>query len=96
MDLLLGSQLSEFFSHLEHTYNDGQAYRLHYVTAREAFNIAKAAEAGLDGNPGEVRDFLIPAYPTTPEFAEAAWQKRTEHAKRAHDDAVQARPRILG
>jgi len=35
--------------------------RLHYVTAREACNIIKAAEAGRDGDPNDYRDFLIPA-----------------------------------
>ena len=33
---------------------------LHYVTAREAYNIAKAAEAGELGNPSDYRDFRIP------------------------------------
>jgi hypothetical protein len=35
-------------------------YRLHYVTAREAYNIAKAAEAGCQGNPDDYRDYLLP------------------------------------
>jgi hypothetical protein len=33
---------------------------LHYVTAREAYNIAKAAEAGHAGDPNDFRDFVIP------------------------------------
>lgn len=32
---------------------------LHYVTARELYNIVKAAESGADGNPGAYRDFVI-------------------------------------
>jgi hypothetical protein len=35
-------------------------FRLHYVTAREAYNIAKAAESGHAGDPNDYRDFLIP------------------------------------
>jgi hypothetical protein len=35
-------------------------FRLHFVTAREAYNIAKAAEAGLSGNPNEYLDYEIP------------------------------------
>jgi hypothetical protein len=35
-------------------------FRLHYVTAREAYNIAKAAEAGCQGNPGAYRDHVLP------------------------------------
>ncbi|MCD6298160.1 MAG: hypothetical protein J7M30_13505 [Deltaproteobacteria bacterium] len=34
-------------------------YRLHYVTAREAYNIAKAAEAGFSGPPEDYYDWLI-------------------------------------
>ena len=33
---------------------------LHYVSAREAYNIVKAAEAGMQGNPGDYRDFHLP------------------------------------
>lgn len=62
LDLLLGDRLDMFFSHLEATYGDGETFRLHYVTAREAYNIAKAAEAGMDGDAGRFRDFLIPPY----------------------------------
>lgn len=61
LDLLLGDGLDRFFSHLERTFGNGDPYRLHYVTAREAYNIARAAEAGMDGNPGDFRDFEIPA-----------------------------------
>jgi len=55
--------MHEFWSGFERVYNDGRKYCLHYVTAREAYNIAKAAEAGMDGNPDRFRDFLIPPYP---------------------------------
>jgi hypothetical protein len=37
--------------HLESVYNDGKNYVLHYVTAREMYNIVKAAEAGKSGDP---------------------------------------------
>jgi hypothetical protein len=39
--------------------NDGKAFVLHYVTAREMFNIASAAMAGLAGNPNEYRDYVL-------------------------------------
>jgi len=48
------------FSYLESRYNDGSNYRLHYVTAREAYNIVKAAEDGKKGNPNQYRDYVIP------------------------------------
>ena len=33
---------------------------LHYMTAREAYNVLKAAEDGKDGNPENYRDYRIP------------------------------------
>ncbi len=47
---------------LEQRYNDGREWHLHYATAREAYNIVKAAEAGKTGNPESYRDFLIAPY----------------------------------
>jgi hypothetical protein len=35
-------------------------FRLHFVTAREAYNIVKAAEAGRTGNPNDYRNYVIP------------------------------------
>lgn len=61
-EAVLGKWSDDMYTHLEQTYNDGTRYQLHYVTAREAVNIAKAAEAGKTGNPNEYRDFLIPSY----------------------------------
>jgi len=54
-----------FYSTLESMFKNktlpnGAKIRLHYVTAREAYNIIKAAEAGMSGNAGQYRDFLIP------------------------------------
>jgi hypothetical protein len=40
-------------------YNDGQKWILHYVTAREMFNIAIAAMDGKSGNPHEYRDYKV-------------------------------------
>ena len=51
--------------------------KLHYMTAREAFNVVKAAESGKDGDPESYRDFAIAKYrnmvaplPTSPHAAE--------------------------
>lgn len=60
VDVLLGEPMARMFSYLETRYNDGSAWRLHYVSAREMYNIIKAAEAGRAGDPGQYRDFLIP------------------------------------
>jgi hypothetical protein len=60
MDTLLGAEMDAMHDYLETTYNDGVNYVLHYVTAREVYNIVKAAEAGKQGNPAQWRDFILP------------------------------------
>jgi len=63
MDTLLGDAARRMHEHLEREYNDGMRHVLHYVTAREMYNIIKAAEAGREGDPHEFRDFLLPPPP---------------------------------
>jgi hypothetical protein len=63
MDTLLGEAAYAMHTHLERAYNDGTNYVLHYVTARETYNIIKAAEAGKSGNPHAYRDFILPPPP---------------------------------
>ena len=63
MDTLLGPQVDAMHEHLEARYNDGRRYVLHYVTAREVYNIIKAAEAGHAGNPADYRDHVLPPPP---------------------------------
>jgi hypothetical protein len=60
MDTLLGDAADRMHRHLELNYNDGKRYVLHYVTAREVYNIIKAAEAGMTGNPHDYRDYELP------------------------------------
>src|SRR6266511_582951 len=61
---LLGDMADRMYSFLESEYRDRSGYRLHYVTARELYNIVKAAEAGMTGDPGVYRDYVIPPYRT--------------------------------
>ena len=61
MEFLLGDEMDQFFSDLENQYNDKKNYFLHYVSAREMYNIIKAAEAGEMGDPGKYRDYHLPA-----------------------------------
>jgi hypothetical protein len=63
MDTLLGQEMDRMHDHLEQNYNDGTHHVLHYVTAREMYNIIKAAEAGRSGNPAAWRDFHLPPPP---------------------------------
>ena len=59
MDTLLGPKTDAMHAYLEDTYNDGVRHVLHYVTAREVYNIVKAAEAGKSGNPDQYRDYVL-------------------------------------
>ncbi|HJP03557.1 MAG: hypothetical protein CL799_01095 [Chromatiales bacterium] len=59
-ETLLGEPIREMHAYLNSAYNDGDDYQLHYVTAREMYNLVKAAEAGCPGNPNEYRDYELP------------------------------------
>lgn len=67
-EILLGKACDNMFSYLEANYNDGIRYMLHYTSAREMYNIIKAAEAGKDGNPNLYRDHVIPRYKYLPKM----------------------------
>jgi hypothetical protein len=56
---LLGPGAERLHSLLGECCNDGSRCSLHYVTARELFNIVKAAEQGLGGDPGQYRDLAV-------------------------------------
>ncbi|WP_235836229.1 hypothetical protein [Agarivorans sp. Toyoura001] len=73
MPTLLGKPFDDMCSYLESKYNDGSNYVLHYVSAREMYNMAKAAEAGETGNPHLYRDYVVkaPHYKTLEEHADA-------------------------
>ena len=60
MDTVLGEPVERMHQYLEDNYNDGQRHVLHYVSARECWNIIKAAEAGEQGDPGRFRDYILP------------------------------------
>ena len=49
--VLLGPVMERFHTDINRSFNDGNRYRLHYVTAYEMAGLVKAAEAGLTGNP---------------------------------------------
>ena len=58
-DSLLGKPMHNMHNYLNAKYNDKVNFKLHYVTAREMYNIIKAAEAGEKGEPGEYRDYEV-------------------------------------
>jgi hypothetical protein len=57
--VVLGESVDAMFTYLEEKYGRGE-FRLHYVTAREAFNMVRAAEDGLSGDPDLFRDYEVP------------------------------------
>ncbi len=61
-DVNLGATAEKMYDYLCTKYNDGQNYSLHFVTAREMYNVIKAAEAGMNGNPNAFRNYIIPEY----------------------------------
>jgi len=56
---LLGDGSRALHRELTSKYNDGHEWVLHYVTAREMYNVARAALEGKRGDPGEYRDFAL-------------------------------------
>lgn len=61
-DAIMGPDLDVALSYLEHRYNDGRQYVLHYVTAREAYNLARSAARGARGEPSQYLDAVVPPY----------------------------------
>ena len=61
-DAVLGPTFDRTLSYLEQRYNDGTHYVLHYVTAREAYNLVMAAVDGKRGDPALYYDRTIPRY----------------------------------
>jgi len=60
---LLGEPGRALHRELTTRYNDGARWKLHYVTAREMYNIAMAAMSGQSGDPNAFRNFQLPRPP---------------------------------
>jgi hypothetical protein len=58
-EALLGTDFEALFSDAEARYNDGKRYRLHYLTAREMFNVVKATEADPSLSVHAARNFIL-------------------------------------
>ena len=61
-EVVLGPTFDATLSALEQRYNDGRRYVLHYVTAREAYNLARAAADGVTGDPLQYMNYVVPPY----------------------------------
>jgi hypothetical protein len=71
-DVWQGRALNETIAAMCKEWNT-HPFRLHFVTAREAYNIVKAAELGKDGDPNEYRDFIIPPPANTRIYCDKPW-----------------------
>jgi len=60
---LLGSGGRQLHHALAAHFNDGKRWTLHYMSAREMYNAARAAMAGHSGNPFAYRNFVLPPPP---------------------------------
>jgi len=58
----LGTDFDNALTYLETRYNDGEHYRLHYVTAREVYNLIRAGAEGKQGDPQQYYNFVVPPY----------------------------------
>jgi hypothetical protein len=56
---VLGESMRAAHTVLRKEFGDGADWNLHYVTAREMYNIVKAAEVGETGNPDRYRDARV-------------------------------------
>jgi hypothetical protein len=61
-DNLPGGTFELALQHLQQQYNDGERWVLHYVSAREAYNVARAAAAGLSDDPTQYYDYEVKPY----------------------------------
>jgi hypothetical protein len=62
-EIMLGERIAEMHRALGERYNDGSKWKLHYVTAREMYNVARAAMDGKSGSPSTWFDYEVGAPP---------------------------------
>lgn len=70
-------------------------FRLHYVTAREAYNIVKAAESGKEGNPNDYRNFEIPQPANRVLRCDVPWRLVSYTPERVHVEILENAPARL-
>jgi hypothetical protein len=73
--VVLGKEMEDVFGYLESHYNDGSEYILHYVTARELYNVIKAVEANEPlKDPVAYADYAVkpPKYTSSQNCSEAS------------------------
>lgn len=82
-DLMIGEQMKSFMGDvLESAENTGE-FKVHFASAREAFNMVAAAVDGQDGSPGAYRDYKLRQImhePSTHELANEIQREREAEA----------------
>jgi len=58
-DFLVGTEMDKAFSMLETKFNDGEKYRLHYLSAREMANIVYALNDGIEDSIESLRNYRL-------------------------------------
>ncbi|HEV7472418.1 MAG TPA: hypothetical protein VGN90_00110 [Pyrinomonadaceae bacterium] len=58
-DLMIGEQMKRFMSEVLETGERTGEFKIHFASAREAFNMVVAAVDGKEGQPGEYRDYRL-------------------------------------
>jgi hypothetical protein len=58
-DLMIGEQMKAFMSEVLEVAERTGKYKVHFASAREAFNMVAAAVDGQDGQPGAYRDYKL-------------------------------------
>jgi hypothetical protein len=70
--VLLGEPMREFHRELARRAKADRNFQFHYVTAREMYNLARAAEAGWQGTVAAARDYeLVSGATAQPRFHES-------------------------
>jgi len=87
----LGPELDALFTAMDSEWNR-PPFRLHYVTAREAYNIVKAAEQGCSGNPNAFRNHLLPVPANRLLNCDAPWRLKACTPERLHLTVLEPGP----
>jgi hypothetical protein len=87
----LGAASDDTFTAMEYWWNR-PPFRLHYVTAREAYNISRAAEAGHEGDPNHYRDFVIPPPANRLVACDRPWRLLARTPGRLHLEVLEPGP----
>lgn len=89
-DVCFGEHAEMMHSYLEKHFNDGERFKLHYVSPREAYNIVKAAEAGKNGDPNQYRNFVLPPYANLLIKTDALYNLKCYDARRIDIEVLHA------